>query len=106
MPEKIKVGLAGFGKSARVFHIPFISTMEEFEISTVLERKSNASQALFPSVQVVRTIDELADDKNTELIVITTPNDTHFEYAARALKEVSMWCLKSLLLTPWKKRMN
>ena len=86
MAEKIKVGIAGYGMSAKVFHIPFITTMEEYELVTILERREDRSKEKFPHVKIVRNIDELAADPQTDLIVITTPNDTHFEYAASALK--------------------
>lgn len=83
--RKLKVGIAGFGKSARVFHIPFITTMEEFELTTILERKTDEAKKRYPWIRVARTIDELVADDQVELIVVTTPNDTHFEYAAKAL---------------------
>jgi predicted dehydrogenase len=86
MTKKIKVGVAGYGISAKVFHIPFITTMEEYELVTVLERSKNESQEKFPQVKIARSIDELVADPETDLIVITTPNDTHFPYAAKALK--------------------
>ena len=86
MIAPIKVGLAGFGISAKVFHVPFLTTMKEFELVTILERTKNESQEKYPSVKVVRNIDELIADKETSLLVITTPNDTHFEYAAKALR--------------------
>ena len=86
MAKKLKVGVAGFGISAKVFHVPFIQTNEAFELNTVLERTKNESQQAFPQVKVVRTIDELVSDPALDLIVITTPNDTHFDYAAKALR--------------------
>jgi scyllo-inositol 2-dehydrogenase (NADP+) len=86
MSEKLKVGVAGYGKSARVFHLPFISTMKEFELVAILQRHGNESHLEYPSAKIVRTIDELVSDPDIDLVVITTPNDTHFEYAATALK--------------------
>jgi scyllo-inositol 2-dehydrogenase (NADP+) len=85
--RRLKTGVVGFGKSARVFHVPFLRTLkDEFEITTVLERHAEESKKILPEVNVVRTIDELVADKNVELVVITTPNTTHFEYASKALK--------------------
>jgi len=84
--RKLKTGIVGYGKSAKVFHIPFLSTMEEFQITAVLERHGEESKKQLPSIRVARTIEELITGDDTELIVITTPNDTHFEYASKALK--------------------
>ena len=84
--RRVKTGIAGYGKSAKVFHVPFLSTMDEFEITAVLERHAEESKKLLPKVKVVRSIDELVSDPAIELIVITTPNNTHFEYASKALR--------------------
>ena len=82
----IRTGIVGFGISAKVFHAPFLSVMDKYELVTVVERHKNESQAIYPSVNVVRTIEELLSDKSIELVVITTPNDTHFPYAKLALE--------------------
>jgi predicted dehydrogenase len=86
MLPKIKVGLVGFGISAKVFHAPFLTILPEFELACVVERTKNDSQLIYPGVQVVRTIDELIADPALELIVITTPNETHVPYAMKALE--------------------
>jgi scyllo-inositol 2-dehydrogenase (NADP+) len=82
----IKTGIVGFGISAKVFHAPFISTISDFELSMVVERTKNESQAVYPSVKVVKTIEEMVADKDIELVVITTPNETHFPYTKLALE--------------------
>jgi scyllo-inositol 2-dehydrogenase (NADP+) len=84
--RKLKTGIVGYGKSAKVFHIPFLSTMDEFEITAVLERHGNESKKQLPGIRVAKSIEDLINGDDTELIVITTPNDTHFEYASKALK--------------------
>jgi scyllo-inositol 2-dehydrogenase (NADP+) len=83
--RKLKTGIVGYGKSAKVFHIPFLSTMDEFEIKAVLERRGEESKKQLPGIRVAKSIEELINGDDTELIVITTPNDTHFEYASKAL---------------------
>lgn len=86
MPSKIKVGLVGFGISAKVFHAPFLTTLPEYELISVVERTKNESQKLYPSVKVVRSIDEMIADPSIDLIVITTPNETHLPYTLQALE--------------------
>ena len=86
MSIKIKVGVAGFGISAKVFHLPFIDSMEEFQLVAVLERNKSGSKDKYPKIKLARTIEELIADTETDLIVVTTPNDTHFEYASKALR--------------------
>lgn len=86
MAQPIRVGLAGFGISATVFHAPFFITMPEYELVAVLERTKNESQKKYPFVKVVRGIEELVNDPSIDLIVITTPNETHFPYTKAALE--------------------
>jgi predicted dehydrogenase len=85
MAQPIRVGIVGFGISATVFHAPFFVTMPEYELVAVLERTKNESQAKYPFVRVVRSMEELLADPSIDLIVITTPNETHFPYSKAAL---------------------
>ena len=78
--------MVGFGISAKVFHAPFVTTIPGFELTTVVERSKHESQKIYPWVNVVRTIDELIDDPAVDLVVITTPNETHLPYARQALE--------------------
>src|SRR6478735_2954958 len=82
----IRTAVVGFGISAKVFHAPFIHTMPEFELVSVQERNREDSKLIYPYVQVVKTFEELISDPSIELVVVTTPNDTHFPYAAAAMR--------------------
>ena len=84
--RNIKVGLVGFGISARVFHAPFLTTVPGYELVSVVERSKNESPELYPFVKVVRTVEELLEDTGIDLVVITTPNETHLQYATQALE--------------------
>src|SRR5882762_4036749 len=85
-PSPIQVGLVGYGISAKVFHAPFIATNSNFQLVTVVERNKQESKEKFPEVQVVKSIDELLQNAAIDLVVITTPNETHFPYAKAALE--------------------
>lgn len=82
--KKIQIGLAGFGMSAQVFHIPFWRADGRFEVVKVFERSGNQAESVLPDAQTVRSFDALLTDE-VDLIVITTPNQTHFELAEAAL---------------------
>ena len=86
MKSPIKTGLIGYGLGGKCFHAPFIATLPQFELTSVVERKNNESQERYPSVKVVRSVDELLADDSIELIVVTTPNNTHFSFAKQALE--------------------
>jgi predicted dehydrogenase len=82
----IRTGIVGFGISAKVFHAPFINTVPGFRLTSVLERSKSESVQAYPQVKIVRSIGEMTEDPELDLIVITTPNETHFPYAKMALE--------------------
>lgn len=86
MKGPIKTGLVGYGLGGKCFHAPFIASLPQFELTSVVERKSNESQERYPSVNVIRSVEELLKDESLDLIVITTPNNTHFPFAKLALE--------------------
>jgi scyllo-inositol 2-dehydrogenase (NADP+) len=86
MIQPLKIGLAGFGQAAKVMHAPFLDCMDEYDLVSVLERHKNDSRQRYPYVKVVRTFEELIGIPEIDVVVITTPNDTHFDFAKKALQ--------------------
>ena len=101
--DKIRTGLAAYGMSGRVFHAPFISTNPHFELTAVTERSKELSREKYPDACIVRSFEELIGLEGLDLVVINTPDSTHYEYARRALEAASMWLWRSLSLPPWQK---
>ncbi len=86
MGQKINTAILGFGLSGKVFHAPFIHTHPGFHLSTILQRHSNSAKEIYPYVNIVKDIDEIIRDENIDLIVIGTPNTTHFDFAKMAIE--------------------
>ena len=84
--QSIKTGLIGFGTGGEFFHAPFIDTLPEFELTAVLERTKEKSKEHYPNTQIVRSAEELLAFPGIELIVITTPNETHYDLARLSLE--------------------
>lgn len=84
--EIIKTGIASYGMSGQVFHAPFIYINPRFELSKIVERSKNLAQKRYPEVEVVRSVEELLCDTEIELVIINTPDDTHYEYTRLALE--------------------
>jgi scyllo-inositol 2-dehydrogenase (NADP+) len=82
----VRVGLIGFGLAGQAFHAPVIRGVAGLELASILERHTNNAQARYPEVRVVRTLDEMLSDKSIQLIVVATPNDSHFSYTKAALE--------------------
>lgn len=83
--DRIRTGLAAYGMSGQVFHAPFISTNPHFELTAVAERSKELSRAKYPHARIVRSFDELIGIGELDLIVVNTPDSTHYDYARRAL---------------------
>lgn len=83
--DPIRTGLAGFGASARIFHAPFLATTAGFALKGVVERTSEESKRLYEWVEVHREYESLLADPGIDLVIISTPNATHYEFAKMAL---------------------
>lgn len=81
----IKTAICSFGMSGRVFHAPFLHVSPDFQLYSVWEREKNLARQIYPSIKVCRTLEELLADKEVELVVVNTPNYTHYDYAKQAL---------------------
>lgn len=85
MSKPIKVGIVGYGYASKTFHAPFLAMLEEFELTTISSSDASKVHADHPNVKVVSTPEELLADTEIELVVIPTPNDTHYPLACKAL---------------------
>lgn len=83
--QPIVTGILSYGMSGRVFHAPFIENSNFFEFKAVVERSKKNAQLDYPHVISYDSIDELLNDADIELVIVNTPNDTHFDFAKRAL---------------------
>lgn len=84
--QMIRVGLVGFGMAGRVFHAPLISSVEGLELAAVVERNSDKAAERYPGIVTCRSLDELLADASIALVVVATPNSTHYQVARQALE--------------------
>ena len=80
----LNVAIAGSGYSAKVFHIPFLKQDPRFHVTKVYERNSERAKAWLPNVSIVRDYAELLTN-DIDLVIITTPNQTHYEMVKQAI---------------------
>src|SRR6202451_4449322 len=81
----VRVGLIGFGLAGQAFHAPVGRAVPGMELACIVERSGTRAREKYPEVRVVRTIEELLADKEIQLCVVATPNDSHFELARACL---------------------
>lgn len=82
----VRVGLIGFGLAGQAFHAPMIRGIRGMELACVLERHTNNAKRRYPDVRLARSLDELLSDKTINLVVVATPNDSHFSYTKACLE--------------------
>ena len=104
----VRVGLIGFGLAGQAFHAPVIEGVEGMELACILERHGSLAREQYPQARVARTLEELLSDETIRLVVVATPNDSHFDLAkacllagrdvvvdkpfAPTMKESKNWC--------------
>lgn len=74
--EAIRVGLVGYGLAGAVFHAPLIRACKRMELAGVLTSRDVAER--------VESLDELIE--RSELVVVASPNMSHFPIAEQALE--------------------
>src|SRR5271170_4436283 len=77
----INVGLIGFGLAGKSFHAPVISAVPGLRLAAILQRKGDEAAKAYPGARVVRGLEELLAMESIRLVVIATPNQTHFPLA-------------------------
>ncbi|WP_075181717.1 oxidoreductase [Pantoea sp. 1.19] len=85
MKEPIRVGLLGYGFASKTFHAPLIATTPGMTLAAISSRDANNVHADWPAVTVAADPAVLFADPTLDLIVIPTPNDTHYPLAKAAL---------------------
>lgn len=82
----IKTALLSYGMSGEIFHAPLLNVEPGFILASVVQRNSDKARQRYPDVKIARHADDVIGDDAIELVVINTPNESHFEYATRALE--------------------
>ncbi len=86
MADEIGVGIIGFGLAAKVFHAPFVSAVPGLALKAFVERKGDEAAKAYPATETVRTVEALLEDAEVKLVVVATPNETHFALAKQCLE--------------------
>lgn len=89
----INVGLAGYGYSAKVYHLPFILSNPDLRLTAIYQRSGPPPAGSgkphctidYPECTHYTTIDDFVADKNVELVVIATGDDVHADITIKAL---------------------
>lgn len=81
----IDVALIGFGFGGRTFHAPVIRAVPGLRLAAILQRTGSQAAEEHPEARIVRSLEDLLSIESIRLVVISTPNVTHFELARQCM---------------------
>jgi scyllo-inositol 2-dehydrogenase (NADP+) len=88
MKKILNTGLIGFGNSGQTFFAPFIAADPGFnlaKISTSDSGRAQLAKSIYPDTAIVQSADDIINDPNIDLVLVGTPNTSHFDLAQKAL---------------------
>jgi predicted dehydrogenase len=85
MSETLNVGIVGYGFASKIFHAPLIAGVPGLKLAAISSSDPAKVRADWPDVPVEATAEALFARREIDLVVIPTPNTTHFPLARAAL---------------------
>ncbi|CDM35908.1 hypothetical protein DTO013E5_5421 [Penicillium roqueforti] len=89
MAKTYNVGIVGYGFSAKIFHIPFVTEVPELKLYAVVQRtpkQDDDAEKDHPGVKSYRSAEEMVQDPAVDVVIITTAPDSHFALSKLALE--------------------
>jgi scyllo-inositol 2-dehydrogenase (NADP+) len=83
---EIGVAVIGFGLAGQVFHAPFVSAVPGLKLEAIVQRKGDEAARAYPNTRILRSVEEALNDPAIQLIVVGTPNETHYALAKQAMQ--------------------
>jgi predicted dehydrogenase len=76
----------GYGLGGRVFHAPYISAVDGLKLAAIVSSRKDEIAKAYPHVPVLSDPEAVFADPAIDVVVISTPNDSHASLATRALE--------------------
>ena len=83
------VGIIGYGMSAKVFHIPLITTVPELKLYAIVQRNPKSdddAEKDHSGIKRYHSTEDMVKDDKVDVVIVTTPPVTHLELAKLALE--------------------
>ncbi|QBE65897.1 oxidoreductase [Pseudoduganella lutea] len=85
--QRYATGLIGFGLGGAIFHAPMIAAVPGLRLARIASRSAQADALQpYPGVQRDDTPQAMLDDPDIALVVVCTPNASHYTLARAALE--------------------
>jgi predicted dehydrogenase len=85
MARVLRVGLVGYGFASKTFHAPLIDGVDGLTLAVISSSDAVKVALDWPHVKVVDDPQLIFADKSIDLVVIPTPNTSHYPLAQQVL---------------------
>lgn len=82
----IKTAVVGYGKSAKIFHLPYLLSIPDFEIKAFVSSQVDDISKNFPDSKVYSSVEELSLNMDIDLVIICSPTFLHYKQAKTLLE--------------------
>jgi len=84
--KNIRAGLIGYGFAGKTFHAPLLRSVPGIELAIVGSSRPERVLADLPGVAIHADMQAVATHPDLDLVIIASPNDSHFPLAEAALR--------------------
>lgn len=86
----LTVAYIGFGVSVREYHLPYVEKMNNVKVKYVFRREEDIDafkeyEPYYPEITFTTNINDIVDDKEVNLVVISAPDKFHVPYSIQML---------------------
>lgn len=86
----VTVAYVGFGVSVREYHIPYVENDPRIKVKYVYRREQDIAQNLayepfYPEITFTEDFDQVLEDDEVNLVVVSAPDEFHVSYAKQIL---------------------
>ena len=83
----LNIAYIGNGKSTNRYHAPFVNKLDHIQIKTIYSPSGKIRWKKLEGVHYTDRINDIWEDDDLDLVVITTPNEYHYSVAKEALEQ-------------------
>jgi hypothetical protein len=96
----LRVGLVGYGFASKTFHAPLIDGVDGLTLAVISSSDAGKVALDWPHVKVVDDAQLIFADKSIDLVVIPTPNTSHYPLAQQVFGLVLRLSFELVVVLP------
>jgi len=85
MSDSLNVAIVGYGMAAKTFHAPVVDSVPGLSLKVISSSDPAKVRADWPTIDVLDSPAQIFARPDIDLVIIPTPNETHFPLARAAL---------------------